>query len=180
VGLWRALYTAGLIDGARVAQYVLGWYQGRSEAELRERTAEWFQRDVLPLVSERGRRALEEHRARGDALILVTASPQFVAELVAAELDIPHVVCTVVEVRDGVLTGRLEGPLCFGPGKLEKLAATLLRLPGGSGELSSATLYTDSITDLPLLEAVRFPVAVNPDFRLRTLARRRGWPIRQW
>lgn len=179
VAAWRALYTAGIVDGAQVAAKVLEWYRGRSADELRQVTVEWFRKAVLPLVCDRGRRTVEEHRARGDELVVVTASTQFVAELVAAELEIPHLVCTDVEVRDGVLTGSLVGPLCYGVGKLEKLQS-FVAARGEPGALSHATLYTDSITDLPVLEAVSHPVAVNPDLRLRMVARRRGWPVQAW
>jgi HAD superfamily hydrolase (TIGR01490 family) len=179
VGAWRGLYTVGLVDAARVAGQVLDWYRGRQEAELRAATLKWFQGDVLPLICDRGRRAVEAHRARGDKLMLVTASTQFVAELVATELEIPHVVCSEVDVRGGVLTGALVGPLCYGEGKLEKVRAFSL-LHGGVEQLAQGTVYTDSVTDLPLLEAVKYPVAVNPDLRLRAIARRRAWPVQEW
>jgi HAD superfamily hydrolase (TIGR01490 family) len=180
VAVWRALYTAGAVDQERVSREVLGWYRGCKESDLRQRTHDWFRSDVLRLVSERGRRVVAEHRARGDILVVVTASTQFVAELVATELEIPNVVCTVVDVADGVLTGRLDGPLCFGVGKLEKVRAMAESLRPKQVGLKRATLYTDSITDVPLLEAVGTPVAVNPDLRLRAMARQRGWPIHRW
>jgi phosphoserine phosphatase len=113
-------------------------------------------------------------------IAIVTASTQFVAERVAAALEIEHVVCTEVDSAEGRLTGELRGPLCFGQGKLTKVERFAHSLPGGGMRLAEATAYTDSITDLPLLEAVRFPVAVNPDFRLRAHARDRGWSIQHW
>jgi HAD superfamily hydrolase (TIGR01490 family) len=184
VGWWRLLYTLGFADSERVARLVLGWYSGRDEAELRRHTALWFERVVVPLIAERGRRAVEEHRARGDALVIVTASTQFVAELLARELNIEHIVCTELLLRDGALSGEFAFPLCYGAGKLAKVRSLLDHKPNLAGDaetaLAAATLYTDSITDLPLLEAVGHPVAVNPDPRLRAIAIARGWPVEAW
>lgn len=180
VALWRLLYTAGMIDAERVARQVLTWYRGREVEELRRVTADWFASDVAPLIAARGRRAIAEHRARGDRVVIVTASSQFVAERVAAALEISDVVCTEVDAVEGRLTGALRGPLCFGAGKLAKVDAFVRGLPDRSLCLEEATVYTDSVTDLPLLQAARSPVVVNPDLRLRSYARARGWPIQQW
>jgi HAD superfamily hydrolase (TIGR01490 family) len=180
VALWRLLYTVGVVDAERVARQVLAWYDGRDVEELRRSTELWFASDVLPLICERGRRAVAEHRARGDVIALVTASSQFVAERVAAALEIDHVICTEVDAAGGRLTGELRGPLCFGQGKLEKVEAFVRTLPAPGVRLTEATAYTDSITDLPLLSSVRHPVVVNPDFRLRAHARERRWRIERW
>jgi putative phosphoserine phosphatase/1-acylglycerol-3-phosphate O-acyltransferase len=105
--------------------------------------------------------------------IISNATTYAVAPL-AQYLEIPHVLATRIEVRQGVFTGEYIPPLCFRQGKIfwaERLAREL------GGEVSQSTFYTDSITDLPLLERVRNPRAVNPDPKLRNLARKRGWPI---
>ena len=180
VALWRLLYTAGVVDSERVARQVLSWYRGREEAELRQVTGNWFESDVAPLICERGRHAIAEHRARGDVIAVVTASTQFVAERVAVALEIDHVVCTEVDSVGGRLTGELRGPLCFGRGKLTKVEQFVQSLSDPGIRVSGATAYTDSVTDLPLLQAVGSPVAVNPDPRLRAHAREQGWPIQRW
>jgi phosphoserine phosphatase len=95
----------------------------------------------------------------------------------ARELSIPHLVCSELEVREGELTGAFDRPLCYGRGKLQRAEALVLSL---GGSMDRAAFYSDSITDLPLLEAVGHPVVVNPDARLRRIARRRGWPIEEW
>jgi phosphoserine phosphatase len=78
---------------------------------------------------------------------------------------------------DGAFTGRLVEPLCYGVGKLARARELAARV---GFDLDEATFYSDSYTDLPLLEAVRTPVAVNPDPRLARLARRRGWRVERW
>ena len=78
---------------------------------------------------------------------------------------------------DGCYTGRLAGTLCYGPGKLEQAS----RFAAERGEtLAASAFYTDSASDLPVLEAVGAPVAVNPDPRLRRVASKRGWPVVDW
>ena len=93
----------------------------------------------------------------------------------AAYLGFPgQFVCTHLVSEDGRLTGEVMPPVCYGPGKVvwgERFAAE------HGVDLSASYFYTDSISDLPLLERVGQPVAVNPDPRLRRLARKRGWPI---
>lgn len=121
--------------------------------------------------------AVQAHLARGDEVAIVTASMAYVAGPVARLLGIPHVVGTEVEVQQGVLTGRLVGEPCFGKGKIGKAQALADRvgLP-----LSGAWFYTDSRSDLPLLQAVARPMVVRPDPRLRLAAKRNGWPILAW
>ena len=88
----------------------------------------------------------------------------------------------LVDRRDR-LTGELDGPLCYGAEKVTKVREYVARLAHTDPEacdLSEATLYTDSVTDLPLLRAVGYPIVVNPDLRLRWLARRYAWPVQQW
>jgi HAD superfamily hydrolase (TIGR01490 family) len=185
VAWWRLLYGVGVVDHAQVAARVLLWYRGRPESELRQHMQVWFGTDVRHLVSERGRRVMDEHRRRGDRVAIVTASSRYSAEPVAKELSVgaDDLICSELRVEDGILTGDLDGPLCYGPEKVVKVKEYLERLAGMDREiydLSEAILYTDSVTDLPLLRAVGYPVVVNPDLRLRWLARRYAWPIQQW
>ena len=95
----------------------------------------------------------------------------------AREFGIAHVIASELAVDNGCLTGKLALPLCYGVGKLTRCQAFATEL---GVSLAHATFYTDSISDLPLLEAVGRPVAVNPDRRLRRLATRRGWPVETW
>ncbi len=175
---WVAQYTAGVIDGPAVAARAALVLAGTSERELAGRCADLFVQDILPHVSDIGRRTVEVHRARGDVLAIVTGATPYVAEPLARRLGISHVVASALEVApDGRFTGRFVAPLCYGEGKLERARGLAERL---GFRLEEATFYTDSLTDLPLLEAVGTPVAVNPDPRLRRLARRRAWRVERW
>lgn len=174
---WLLQYGFGLIQAERVAGELLASYRGTPEAWLSERCRGWFDSHVRAWISGTGRARVLEHRAAGHAIAIATSAVRQAAQPLADELAIEHVVCSELEVEQLTLTGGFERPLCYGAGKLER-ALELLRALGSS--LEHTTFYSDSITDLPLLEAVARPVAVNPDPRLRRVARRRGWPIEDW
>jgi len=174
---WLFQYTIGVINAEHVALHVLEGYRGKTDEWLRARCQRWFQSHVRDWVSPIGRARVREHLRAGHAVALATSAVRQIAEPLARELSIPHLVCSELEARDGELTGAFNRPLCYGPGKLER-ARTLVHALGA--RLEQVAFYTDSITDLPLLEAVGHPIAVNPDARLRREARRRGWSVEDW
>lgn len=179
VAWWLLRYTLGVIDAERVAAEALQAFRGREEAwMIRSCTDEWFPKYVLPEVCEAGREAVRRHADAGDLLAIVTGATPYAARPLARELGIEHVVCSELEVdADGRFTGRLIDPLCFGHGKI----ARARRFAEAQGfALEEATFYSDSITDLPLLQLVKTPIAVNPDGRLRRHAARHGWRIERW
>ena len=175
---WVAQYTAGVIDGPAVAAKAALGLAGTSERVFTARMADLFMHDIEPLVSPIGHRVVREHRARGHVLAIVTGATPYAADPLARRLGIPHVVASNLEVApDGTFTGRFVDPLCYGVGKLARAKDLAARL---GFRLEDATFYSDSLTDLPLLEAVGTPVAVNPDPRLARVARRRGWRVERW
>ena len=174
---WLLQYTLGVINAEQVAMHVLEGYRGKTEVWLRERCQRWFQSHVREWISSVGRARVREHIRAGHAVALATSAVHQIAEPLARELSIPHLVCSELEVRDGELTGAFNRPLCYGAGKLERARALL---SGLGARLDQVAFYTDSITDLPLLEAVGHPIVVNPDARLRRAARQRGWTIEDW
>lgn len=108
----------------------------------------------------------------------MTGASPYAARPLARRLGIPHVVASELEVDpNGLFTGRFVDPLCYGKGKIVR--ATRLAEEHGF-VLGESTFYSDSYTDLPLLEAVAEPVIVNPDPRLERVARKRGWRIEAW
>ena len=128
--------------------------------------------DIASTAHPAARWLVDRHRAAGDVCVVLSASPQELVEVVGAALGADRAVGTRTEVVDGRLTGRLDGPFCHGPGKLERLQAEL-----GPVDLAGAAAYADSGSDLPLLRACGHPVAVNPDRRLRQAAASAGWPV---
>jgi HAD superfamily hydrolase (TIGR01490 family) len=177
VAYWLLQYTFGVIDAERAAEQALVAFKGREERWLLAECLELFETLMRAEIAESARRAVDEHRARGDFMAIVTGATRYATRPLADELGIEHVVATELEVADGLFTGKVVRPMSYGAGKVvltERLASE------HALSLDGATFYSDSITDLPLLERVRTPVAINPDTRLRRIARKRGWRIERW
>ena len=175
---WVVRYQLGAADMEVPLRAAVSLVTGMREADIEARTRSFYARDVAHLYRPGGLEAIARHRARGDRLVLLTTSSSYLAAAVADHLRLDGFVCNRMEVDDdGRYTGRPIEPLCFGPGKVE-LARAYLR--GLGAELSSCAFYSDSFSDVPMLDVVGEPAAINPDLRLRRLARRRGWPVLDW
>jgi len=172
---WSSLYVLGLVDFPHLVTRLITDIVAEDEAATWALCRRWFDEMVVNFISEDARRAITRHRAEGHHVAIVTASTPYAAGPVAAHLGLDnHFLATRLEVYDGRFSGRLVEPACYGAGKVywaEQYAAT------HGLDLSQSYFYTDSISDLPLLERVGHPVAVNPDRHLRNLAQARGWPI---
>lgn len=175
---WVFQYTLGVLDMEAIAERALLSLVGKPEEEMRVRCESWFTTDVEGFIAEGGRRAVREHLERGDVCAIVTGASVYASTPLARRLAIPHVVSTVFDVdADGRFTGKVVRPICVGEGKLARAEAFARDL---GHRLEDAVFYTDSLSDLPLLDRVRDPVAVNPDPRLSRLARARGWRVERW
>jgi HAD superfamily hydrolase (TIGR01490 family) len=175
---WMLSYKLGWASMDDALRTAIGSLRGQSERALRERTRAFYETEVRMLYRTGARPALQRHRARGDAIVLLTASSLYLSELVAEELGFDDVLCNRFEIDDaGAHTGRPVGSLCFGAGKLG-YADAYAQQRGVS--LADCWFYTDSYSDLPVLERIGHPVVVNPDPRLRREAERRGWPVEWW
>jgi HAD superfamily hydrolase (TIGR01490 family) len=129
---------------------------------------------IRPIVPAAAERLLEQHRTQGDTLLIITATNRFVTEPIAALLGVPHLIATDPERIGGRFTGEVAGTPSYREGKVERLRDWMER--HGQG-LAGSWFYSDSHNDLPLLEQVEHPVAVDPDPPLRGTAAARGWPI---
>jgi HAD superfamily hydrolase (TIGR01490 family) len=175
---WVGQYTLGVLDFERVAERVVAEIRGMPETVLAARCDDWFSQYVEKHIADGGRDAVRRHRDAGDLCAIVTGASPYASWPLARRLGIEHVVSTVFEVdAERRFTGRPERPLCIGAGKVER-AERLAQRQGF--RLEDAVFYSDSVSDLPLLERVAEPVAVNPDPRLRRIAERRGWRIERW
>jgi HAD superfamily phosphoserine phosphatase-like hydrolase len=120
---------------------------------------------------------IRTHLAAGDMCAVVTSTNSFVTAPIARELAIPHLIATEPEVKDGRFTGRVAGTPCFREGKVRCVDEWLAGMGRSLREFPESACYSDSHNDLPLLERVTRPVAVDPDEQLAALARRRGWEV---
>ena len=174
---WLIRYHLGETGMEEALRQAASSLAGESEALQRERTAAYWRESLHSKLRSGGSETVEAHRKAGDALAIITGSSVYLAELAAESLGIEHVLANRFQVEEGVFTGGIEEPMCYGQGKAE-LAEGLLRRLGIS--FQSCVFYTDSYTDVPLLRLVGRPVAVHPDRRLFAEAKRCGWEVENW
>jgi len=175
--VWMAKYHLSLIDLQHVATKLAAQMEGWIERDFAERCRGWVEAEVLPLVVPGAHGQIEKHRAEGHVVAILSTSPTYVTRPIADALGIEEVISTKFEVVGGQFTGKLVGPACVGKGKVywaEDLGARR------EVDLAQSWFYTDSYTDMPMLERVGNRVIVNPDPRLKRTAKRRGWPVQDW
>jgi len=176
---YMARYAAQELDIADYLGFHLQLLSKRPVAEWLAVRADFVATEILPRISPAARDAVAAHRANDDRLAIITATHSFLSSAIGELFHIP-VIAPHAEIRDGHLSGQIEGELCFREKKLSCLNAWLAREGRGHEGIADCYFYSDSANDLPLLEAVAHPVAVNPDESLAALAQQRGWPILQW
>lgn len=164
-------------DIAQGREQALSIVRGKSVAELQALCKDIVDRQMLTKAYQPTIELASMHIAAGQQVWLVSATPVQIGQALAERLGFTGALGTVAEEADGVFTGRLMGDILHGPGKKHAVAAlaAIQRL-----DLSKCTAYSDSINDLPMLEMVGSPVAVNPDRGLRRHAKAQGWAIRDY
>ena len=129
---------------------------------------------ISPIMLPAAKALVEDHRRVGDALMIITATNSFITRPIADLLGIDTLIATEPEFKDGRYTGAVAGTPCFKEGKVERLRSWLA---GHEADLAQSSFYSDSHNDLPLLQLVGRPVAVDPDDKLRDYALGAGWPL---
>jgi len=170
-------YRFGVVNIEEVTIKALQTVKGLNEEEVRKWTHEWFEKEVTPYAAPDAFDAIKEHRNSGHILVLLTSASLYESEIAAKFFGMDAFLCSRYEVKDGVFTGGIILPLCYGHGKVIHARNYASE---NNIDLSISYFYSDSITDLPMLMAVGNPRAVNPDFRLSREAKKRGWPILDW
>jgi HAD superfamily hydrolase (TIGR01490 family) len=168
---FRGDHDSSAGDNAR--DRILGFVRGQRQDDLRA-----LNEQVLPAllgkIRPEARRLVDLHRHAGRATYIVSAAPQEIVAPLAESLGMTGGIGTRGKVADGVYTGELDGPFCYGDGKVDAIRE-IARWDGL--DLLQCYGYSDSASDLPMLRAVGHPVAVNPDSKLERHARAHGWPI---
>jgi HAD superfamily hydrolase (TIGR01490 family) len=176
--LWHGLYRLAVIDIETALEHALGHYRGIASSLLDSRTREWFRSEVEHRLRPAALSAIAEHKAAGHPLVLLTNSSCYQAAIAAETWGLDGYLANQFPVDErGCLTGTFERPACYGPGKVAR-AETWAAERGV--DLARSYFYTDSFSDLPMLERVGEPRVVSPDPRLRRAARQRGWAILDW
>jgi HAD superfamily hydrolase (TIGR01490 family) len=157
----------------RMRAFITSMCTGWDAAQVREIVNETLHEIIDPLVYDEAVRLIDEHKAAGRDVVIVSSSGEELVAPIAAMLGADHMVATRMVVEDGLYTGEI-GYYVYGPAK----ADAIRELAAARGyELAESFAYSDSVTDLPMLEIVGHPNAVNPDRGLRKVAVDRGWPI---
>jgi len=171
---YAALYKLGLFNYPAMMAKMASAISQDSEAEMRAFCRRWFEDMVVEYIAPKAVQRMNEHRAQGHLVTIISASTPYAVGPVARYLGIDDFLCTRLEVADGRFTGHIIEPACYGEGKVYWAQEYARR---HNAELSQSYFYTDSHSDLTLLEQVGHPIVVNPDPRLKAIAKRRDWPV---
>ena len=177
-GIWWLLkYKLGFAKMEDSIRKAIQGFRGQKEIDVKHRIHNFWEEDIQNRLRPHAKSILEKHKEAGDVLALITGSSFYLAEIFAEKWGFTHVVANRFLVEGDTFTGEAQEPLCYGEGKVfyaEKIAQE------HGVELSECIFYTDSISDLPLLERVCAPIAVHPDYFLKKMAQKRGWEIEVW
>lgn len=167
-------YQAGTLDIRAYLRFALEPLVGEDPQVLQDWHREFMREHIEPMLLPKAAALLADHRRRGDTLLIITATNRFVTGPIAQRLGVEELLATDPAMANGRYTGDVEGIPCFREGKVTRLHAWLEQR---GHTLDGSWFYSDSHNDLPLLEQVSHPVAVDPDPTLERVARERGWTV---
>jgi len=169
------LYKVGMLDVQAWTKSMMLGFEGREEQALADEGRRLFRDGVRDTIYPEAERLIQEHYAQGHVVAIISGATRYIVEPVADFLGVEHCLYTQLEIADGLLTGRVLEPLCFDEGKIYWIRQFIEE---HDVDLARSYFYTDSVTDLPLLELVGHPVVTNPDPLLYRTAVKRHWPVR--
>ncbi len=170
----EARYKAGTVDAAEFAHFYLSTLKGRTPQEWESLRQQFLREQVIPRIPKAALDLVQHHGRQGDRVVLTTATNRFLTTLTANHLGIANVIATEPELVDGRFSGGSTGVLNMREGKVIRLHAWLAQ-QGLRLDQFDSTAYSDSINDLPLLEAANHAVVVHADAKLSAIAAQRGW-----
>jgi HAD superfamily hydrolase (TIGR01490 family) len=173
--LYYEQYVDGTLDIHEYLAFALRPLAAHTPEELARWHAEFMRTRIAPMILPAARGLVRRHQQAGELCAIITATNSFVTGPIAREFGIEHLIATEPEQRDGRFTGRVAGTPCFRDGKIVRLDQWLAGLGRRLADFEATCCYSDSHNDLPLLERVKRPVAVDPDDTLAREAARRGW-----
>ena len=168
-------YKIGVLDIRGWTLGMMEQFSGQREKQLEEEAIAWVEDMVVETIYPEAERLVAEHVAESHVVAIVSGATAFVVRPIATRLGIEHILYTRLEVENGSFTGRVIEPICFEEGKIYWLQQFI---DEQGIDLAKSYFYSDSITDLPLLDLVGHPVATNPDPLLYRTAVKRRWPVR--
>lgn len=167
-------YVDGTLDIFEFLEFSLAPLSQIEMSKLEQLHNQFMQENILPAITKKSRALIQKHIASQDTLLIITATNLFITAPIAEELGIQNILATEPEKVNNSYTGKVFGTPCFREGKVERLKVWLKET---GGNLADSCFYSDSHNDLPLLEMVTKPIAVDPDDTLRSHAEMKGWDI---
>lgn len=168
------LHRLNLMNYEQMLKEVVRLFDGRREEEIKELTKDIFENAITPMIFKEGIELVNSHKKSGHTIVLLSSGSEYVVDLMKDFLDVPYAITTKVVVENGFLTDKFEEPLCYREGKkywAENFAGEM------NISLKDSYFYTDSSSDIPFLETVGNPRAVNPDPFLNRYAKKQNWPV---
>jgi putative phosphoserine phosphatase/1-acylglycerol-3-phosphate O-acyltransferase len=173
--LWLSiLYKLRIGEPTEMINRMLSWLQGLDEEFIMQLSKEIFEQVIKNTIRSEILETIREHRANNAAVVLLSSATTPICEPVSQFLQMDDIICTQLESKNGILTGRTIGKLVYGP---EKRARMIQYCEKQGFAPNDAWYYGDSFTDRHVMEAVGHPVAVYPDNRLMRYAKRNSWAI---
>ena len=170
-------YDLGVLDIYAWLEFCLEPLSRYSMTELEAFHHQFMIQKIEPIMLDKAQNCINQHKERGDTVLVMTASNSFVTAPIVKKYGINQLLATEPEIKAGRYTGGVSGIPCFQSGKVDKLMPWLQK---NEETLTGSTFYSDSHNDLPLLELVDNPVAVNADKILTKIAEKKGWEILNW
>ena len=167
-------YERGDLDIQAFLEFALKSLKDNDLATMQELHKEFMQEVIEPMVLPKGLELLQKHREQGDYLLIITATNTFITQPIGERLGVGHLIGTVPEMIDGQYTGKVSGTPAFQGGKVILLNKWLQE---NNYSLEGSYFYSDSQNDIPLLDKVEFPFAVDADPELEKYAKDKGWPV---
>ena len=168
-------YQRGELDFDAYTTFALSAYIGMTRTEINEYMRPFVTKVIEPMINTLALKIIHDHGESGDTILLASATNELIVQPIAKRLDIQNVIGTQVKFINDKCTGEYIPPSALGEGKLQLVQQWMQK--NNFDDFSGVTFYSDSINDLPLLEAVDFPKAVNPDAMLEKISLERGWEI---
>lgn len=167
-------YKNGTLDIFAFLAFSLKPLTQYSNEELSAWHKEFMQQYIIPVMTQKGMAQIKKHQDMGDTTVIITATNRFVTGPIAEAFGVDELIATDPEIIDGRYTGKVAGTPCFQEGKVTRLDQWL---ESTSHDLQDSVFYSDSHNDLPLLEKVTTPIAVDPDKQLKVIAEEKNWEI---
>ena len=168
-------YKDGCLDIHEYLEFALAPLAKHSIAQLHEWREQFLNEKIRPILLPQATALIDEHKQKGDTLLIITATNRFVTERIAETLGISNLIATEPEIIDQGYTGKVQGTPSFKEGKITRLKEWLVENPH---DLKGSFFYSDSHNDIPLMELVENPIAIDPDDSLKQHAQNNNWPVR--